>query len=388
MSAKRQKVGASGGSVRLVVDEATGFRKVVLESSSGAKVEVFCHGAHVVSWKRASGQEMLWMSKSSAFKPDTPIRGGIPVAVSAFLFALRVAAYVVAGSFPNLVADHCHSTALQGLVSGKPPHSCHRVRKTPTISVSLPHFALKTRRLLLLCGHTTLLSTTRSLSAQMVKGALLDIAAKLQYTAPTSSFLPFLFASTSLSCDLTVKNVDSFGSSPVPFQALLHTYFAATATKVAVQGFQGCEFLDKVHTSCFGEHFHPSIHSSLTSSLLHLQVKLTDGEPSPGTEARDTVSITSETDCIYKNVPRPISLNTGNNVISVEHSLRLDKGCELHADVVLWNPWVRAYIHCMFIAVCICPLQCSCVHCSVHAYAFPSAQIPFQNPVEINVSTG
>jgi hypothetical protein len=29
----------------------------------------------------------------------------------------------------------------------------------------------------------------------------------------------------------------------------------------------------------------------------------------------------------------------GHNTIRVAHCLRLDKGCELPADVVLWNPW-------------------------------------------------
>jgi D-hexose-6-phosphate mutarotase len=79
---KRQKTSGSAASVSMVLDDATGFRKIILESSSGAKVEAFCHGAHVTSWKRASGKEMLWMSKTSSFSPDSPIRGGIPVAVS------------------------------------------------------------------------------------------------------------------------------------------------------------------------------------------------------------------------------------------------------------------------------------------------------------------
>jgi D-hexose-6-phosphate mutarotase len=77
----------------------------------------------------------------------------------------------------------------------------------------------------------------------------------------------------SLTCDLTVKNVDSFGSAPVPFQALLHTYFAAAASKVAVEGFNGCEYLDKVLDKVTTQYFTPPHqHSSLHQlhSPLHI----------------------------------------------------------------------------------------------------------------------
>jgi len=52
---------------------------VELRHSSGARLEVYLHGAHVTSWKNSGGREMFFVSKKSFFRPDTPIRGGIPV---------------------------------------------------------------------------------------------------------------------------------------------------------------------------------------------------------------------------------------------------------------------------------------------------------------------
>lgn len=41
--------------------------------------EIYLHGAHVASFIPEGGQDMLWMSKSSYFEVNRPIRGGIPV---------------------------------------------------------------------------------------------------------------------------------------------------------------------------------------------------------------------------------------------------------------------------------------------------------------------
>ncbi len=42
--------------------------------------EIYLHGAHVTSWQPTDQQEdVLWVSKSSLFAEDRPIRGGIPV---------------------------------------------------------------------------------------------------------------------------------------------------------------------------------------------------------------------------------------------------------------------------------------------------------------------
>ena len=45
-----------------------------------AMAEVYVHGAHVTHFQpRGAAQPVLWMSKSSVFKPDKAIRGGVPI---------------------------------------------------------------------------------------------------------------------------------------------------------------------------------------------------------------------------------------------------------------------------------------------------------------------
>jgi glucose-6-phosphate 1-epimerase len=52
---------------------------VALRHASGSTAEIAIQGAHVTSWKRANGEEMLFVSANSPFTPGEPIRGGIPV---------------------------------------------------------------------------------------------------------------------------------------------------------------------------------------------------------------------------------------------------------------------------------------------------------------------
>src|SRR2546423_9779842 len=55
------------------------MEKVEVAARDGACVELYAHGAHVTSWKPASGEERLFLSKRSAFAPDVAIRGGVPI---------------------------------------------------------------------------------------------------------------------------------------------------------------------------------------------------------------------------------------------------------------------------------------------------------------------
>lgn len=52
---------------------------VIEISNSFASAQIALHGAHVMSYTPVGEQDLLWMSKSSWFKTDKPIRGGIPV---------------------------------------------------------------------------------------------------------------------------------------------------------------------------------------------------------------------------------------------------------------------------------------------------------------------
>jgi len=55
------------------------MEKVEVGANDGACVEVYTHGAHLTSWKPASGEERLFLISRSAFAADAAIRGGVPI---------------------------------------------------------------------------------------------------------------------------------------------------------------------------------------------------------------------------------------------------------------------------------------------------------------------
>ncbi len=61
-----------------------GLMKLILTHPSGARVEIYRHGAHITSWRTAAGVEQFFLSPQSHFRADRPIRGGIPVVFPQF----------------------------------------------------------------------------------------------------------------------------------------------------------------------------------------------------------------------------------------------------------------------------------------------------------------
>jgi glucose-6-phosphate 1-epimerase len=61
-----------------------GLDALRLQAPDGASAIVTCHGAHVVSWIPAAGEEQLYLSERSAFDGKAPIRGGVPVVFPQF----------------------------------------------------------------------------------------------------------------------------------------------------------------------------------------------------------------------------------------------------------------------------------------------------------------
>lgn len=55
------------------------FSMLHLSTEKGASAEVYRHGAHVTSWKSASGKEWLFLSDAAQFERGKAIRGGVPV---------------------------------------------------------------------------------------------------------------------------------------------------------------------------------------------------------------------------------------------------------------------------------------------------------------------
>ena len=55
------------------------MEKLEVAAGDGACVALYTHGAHVTSWKPASGEERLFLSQRSLFTSDAAIRGGVPI---------------------------------------------------------------------------------------------------------------------------------------------------------------------------------------------------------------------------------------------------------------------------------------------------------------------
>ena len=59
--------------------EFAGQPAVALQSPDGARATVLLHGAHLVSWIPAGGEEQLYLSPTSRYGAGQSVRGGVPV---------------------------------------------------------------------------------------------------------------------------------------------------------------------------------------------------------------------------------------------------------------------------------------------------------------------
>lgn len=170
----------------------SGLTRVALAHASGARSEIYLHGAHMTSWQTARGGEVLFVSGASHFQDGAPIRGGIPVI------------------FPQF---------------GDGPLPKHGLARTRAWAVAR--------------------------TALGADGAV-TITLQLKDDAQTRALWPHLFClqltvvlGRVLTLEFTVKNT---GSAPFPFQTALHTYFqVADITQTSLFGLQGTVFDDFLH---------------------------------------------------------------------------------------------------------------------------------------------
>lgn len=59
--------------------EFQGLPAIHLRSGDGAEATVLLHGAHIVSWKPAGGEERLYLSEKAVYAEGKAVRGGVPV---------------------------------------------------------------------------------------------------------------------------------------------------------------------------------------------------------------------------------------------------------------------------------------------------------------------
>jgi len=159
--------------------------EVMLVHPSGASARITRHGAHVISWVDASGQERLYLSSRAQFGPGKAIRGGIPVV------------------FPQFATGPL------------PKHGFLRTRRWALIE----HLGSSAR---------FQISDDDQTRALWPHSFIAELAVTLTDV---------------LTVSLTITNS---GESPFPFTAALHNYFAVTDVRLsAVQGLSGLVYVDK-----------------------------------------------------------------------------------------------------------------------------------------------
>jgi glucose-6-phosphate 1-epimerase len=160
-----------------------GLPAVQVDSARSTAV-IYQHGAHVASWVKKDGPPVLFLSGSSDFLPDKPIRGGVPVIFPWF-----------------------------GAREGHPFHA-----------------------------------TARLADWDLSESLLLDGGdVRLRFLLPGDDDLRVSFVVTvgeSLRMELTVINR---GTADFTFENCLHTYFTVgDIHRTEVRGLQGVSYLDKL----------------------------------------------------------------------------------------------------------------------------------------------
>jgi D-hexose-6-phosphate mutarotase len=177
------------GHVSLMEGEG-GLRKVVVETSASL-AEIYLHGAHVTRFEKKGEPPLLFMSGSSDFLPDKPIRGGVPLVFPWF-----------------------------GPREGLPVHGYAR-----TVEWELKETSL------LPDGSVSLLFELPRLG---------DF--KVEYLVTVG---------TELTLELGVSNI---GSQDSDFETCLHTYFQISDIDViSITGLSKCEFINKLSNTTMVE---------------------------------------------------------------------------------------------------------------------------------------
>lgn len=169
-----------------------------LTSNDGASAIIADHGAHVLSWCPAGGEEALYLSPASRYGAQDAIRGGVPVI------------------FPQF--------GEQG--PGK-RHGIARIRPWSLLSATLQDDA--------------------AVASLALQGRLGGQQAQAGQAGGNDEFrlvLELRLHGQALELGLTIENI---GEVPWTCQAALHTYLRVDALEQSfVHGLQGCSLLDQV----------------------------------------------------------------------------------------------------------------------------------------------
>ncbi|ETW83812.1 hypothetical protein HETIRDRAFT_313448 [Heterobasidion irregulare TC 32-1] len=241
--------------------------KVTLNHPKGPSAEILLYGATVTSWKAASPAsdgsfptERLFVSSKAALDGSKPVRGGIPVVFPCF---------------------------------GAPEHPEH-------VKLSQHGFARNS----VWAFDSVVMDNDAGVSVRFTLQPDASIAAV--YARSFELAYVVTLAEHQLSTDLHVTNP---ASSPLEFQALLHTYIRAPANDVTISALAGKFYIDKTDPD-------PAAKNTLKE------------------EKREKVDVRRFTDAIYENAPSKV------------HVIWPGGGLEVRMTefktLTVWNPQAQA----------------------------------------------
>ncbi|KUI54725.1 Glucose-6-phosphate 1-epimerase [Cytospora mali] len=177
---------------------------------TGETVEVLLHGATVLSWKDANGQEKLWLSENAVLNGSKAVRGGIPLVFPVF------------GTAP----DHAATSKL-------PQHGFARTSRWEFLGKSTSESANN--------------SASADLSVKLdfgLSSSKLDEGIKALWPYEFHLIYSVTLERSSLSTAVVITNKDE---KAWDFEVLMHTYLRVKdITQVAVEGLDASEYIDKV----------------------------------------------------------------------------------------------------------------------------------------------
>ncbi|KAL1844344.1 hypothetical protein VTJ49DRAFT_23 [Mycothermus thermophilus] len=195
--------------------------RVRAELPTGESVEVLLHGATVISWKDAAGDEKLWLSEAAKLDGSKAVRGGIPVVFPVF------------GTAP----DHEQTKTL-------PQHGFARTSRWEFLGKSTSE------------DSSSLSSPSVKLDFGLSSAAAgLDPLARERWPFAFNLIYSVTLTRDSLNTGIVVTND---GEKPFDCQVLLHTYLRVKdISSVTIEGLASTPYTDKVASTTNQTHPDP-----------------------------------------------------------------------------------------------------------------------------------
>lgn len=209
-----------------------GLEALRLETTDGASAVIALHGAQVLSWVPAGGEEWLYLSARARFEAGASIRGGMPVC------------------FPQF-SD----------LGELPKHGFARTRPWALLSQQAG------------AGHAMVTLELRD-----------DAQTRALWPHRFRAELTVLLSGDRLDAEFSAENT---GEAPFTFTAALHSYLRVREVEEsALEGLYGHEYRDAAHGSAIGKDNGPTLHVSDEVDRVYHDVKrpllLRDGDRSLG----------------------------------------------------------------------------------------------------------